>query len=67
MTDSPWQVAQAVAQRNGLDVLTVYIHANAHHDGNPLDRGWVNQLETAAACLHSQGLRPTGALVEVTS
>jgi len=52
MSDTPWGIAQAVAQRNGLDPLVLYTHANAHHDGNPIGPDWTAQCEAAAACLH---------------
>jgi hypothetical protein len=61
----PWIVAQAVAQRNGLDPLIVYTHASAHHDASPLQRRWADQCEIAALCL-LEGERPHRALLEVT-
>ncbi len=51
MTSGPWDIAQAAAQRSGLDGLTVYAHTVAHHDGNPLLPGWADQCEAAAVCL----------------
>lgn len=69
MSAGPWEIAQTVAQRNGLDGLTVYTHANAHHDGNPLQPGWAAQCEAAAICLldTDRAARGVRTLLGVTS
>jgi hypothetical protein len=66
MTGNPWdwwEVAQTVADRNGLEPLTVFIHATDHHDGRPAGsnpEGWGDICERVAGCLLGQFADPSG-------
>lgn len=62
-----WDVAAAVAQRNGLSALTLYAHASAHHEGDPQQPGWMGRCEEAAACLHGLPAAVAGELARAAA